>query len=336
MTRARVLVVGSAPAKDLLTAIVERVTSRGAEVRFHIGALADLRQSAIVKSADVLVVADSECTEDDIAGAQRLRAIVSPVLGVEGIDERAATDSTVLVVRGHVPENYESMAEATIMLLLAALYDLPRKISDFASGVTRPKAELRSRMLKGKTIGIVGFGNVSRALIGRLAGWNVEVLVHTRGIGMACPGIQFVSLPELLRRSDAIALLCNLNDHSRKLLNTASLSQVKKGAVIVNTARGGLIDERALVESVRTGAIGYVALDVFEKEPVGADSPLRDLGDAILTAHCVGHTIESIEAIRATAVSNVMEVLRGRAPLPVRNPQILTQWTQKWRGSCLV
>lgn len=335
VTTARVLIVGSAQAEDLLTPIAGRLVCSGVGASLHIGPLADLRQTQGWRSTDVLLTADSECARADIVAAPNLRAVVSPVLGVEGIDEPAATEAGVLVVRGQVPENYESMAEATLMLVLAASYDLPGKVVDFKVGIKRPKAELRSRMLKSKTIGIVGFGNIAKALITRLMGWKVRILVHSRRESGPEGGVEFVSLPELLGQSDVIVLLCDLNDDSRHLLNRETLAMLRSGAIVVNTARGGLIDEAALIDAVEKGKVSYLALDVFEREPLALDSRLRKLESVILTSHCIGHTEESIEAIRAKAVHNVLEVLRGKAPLPVRNPQILTAWTEKWRGQCL-
>jgi phosphoglycerate dehydrogenase-like enzyme len=340
MNRAHVFIAGSVRAESMLRAIGAALESRGTATDTHIGRLADARDTPVWRRADVLLAADTTCVRDDIAAAPRLRAIVTPVLGVDGFDVPAATAAGVLVVNGQVCENYESMAESTILLALACLYDLPRQqigsMGSDASGTTRPQG----RMLKKKTVGIIGYGNVARAVIARLHGWAVDIVVYSRHCDPQGDGPadrpRFVTLDELLRRSDVVMVLCSLNEESRHLLDASRLGSLKRGAVLVNTARGGIVDEQALVRLARSGHISHLGLDVFEQEPLPADSDLCRLSNAILTPHAIGHTVEALAAIHEQAIDNVLEILRGHAQMPVRNPQILADWRVKWDGKSLL
>lgn len=320
----------------MLRSIGSSVEARGATIISHVGRLAEVRDSDAWRRADVLLAADTLCEREDIVAAPGLRAIVTPALGVDGFDEKAASAAGVLVVNGQVAENYESMAEATILLALACLYDLPgqqrRLLSSDGFGSTEPTG----RMLKKRTVGIIGFGNVAQAVVRRLQGWDVNVLIYSRRAQEPNSHGEFVSLNNLLSNSDVVMVLCSLNPESWHMLNAKSLSLLQRGAVLVNTARGGVIDEAALIELSRNGHFSYVGLDVFEEEPLPFDSALRQLGRTILTPHAIGHTTEALAAIRERAVDNLVEILQGHANMPVRNPEVLDRWRLRWNGKDLI
>jgi phosphoglycerate dehydrogenase-like enzyme len=263
--------------------------------------------------------------------ASQLRAIISPILGIEGLDVGAATELGILVANGQAPENFESVAEATFMLMLVCLYDLHGTEQRLRRNEPRQKpADVRARMLRGKRVGIIGHGNVGRALISRLHGWDAHVLVHSRHASALPAHAASVSLDELLRDSDIVVVAASLNPTTRHLLDADRLDLMKPGAILINTARGPIIDEMALYERAVAGRFGKVALDVFEVEPLPADSPLRRLHDVILTPHSVAHTQESSAAIPRLAIENVRRVLRGEPPAIVQNPTILGDWVARW------
>lgn len=284
---------------------------------------------------DVLVIAGAACDRGAMEAAPALRAIVTPLLGVDGVDEQAATDLGIVVANGRVPEAAEAIAESTIMLMLACLYDLPSAERAFRENRSwEQTGVLRGRMLKGKTIGIVGYGHIARAVVDRLQGWGSLIQVFSRNSAGSTPDprVAHVSLDTLLPTSDIILVLASLNDSSHHLLNAERLALTKPGTILVNIARGGLVDEQALCALARSGHLKMIALDVFAVEPLPVDSPLRALPNAILTPHNVGHTPEATRAAHRLTIENVKRVLACETPASRRNPEVLDKWFARWRA----
>lgn len=322
----KAVVAGLPGSEILLDPVTAGLSAEGWSVtRFYGGRLEDIVPARWI-DAEILVCYGLACGTSQLQTAPRLRGIVSPTIGHEWIDEAAASALGILVVNGAVPENQESMAEAAILLLLAALYDLPG-----AQAVLRGSGQRRTppRMLKGKTIGLLGYGNIAKAIIARLQGWGVDLIVHRRAEIGADERVRFVSLAALLESSDILLPLASLNRDSRGIIDAAALDRMKTGAVLVNIARGEIIDEKALAERLADGRLSMAALDVFETEPLPSDSPLRTLSNAILTPHAVGHTIESFAAIPATAIENALMLSRWEVPASTRNTPIVKAWLNR-------
>ena len=293
-----------------------------------------LSDEQTLAETDVLVISGHlNCSRALMTKASRLRAIVSPFSGTEGFDEKAATELGIVIAHGSPPENFESMAEAAVMLMLESLYDLRQTEAIFRDNLPRPSPPL-ARMIKGKMIGLIGFGNVARAVARRLEGWQVEIQIYSRQPKSSLPaGVKQVSLDQLLRTSDIVSIHVRLNDETRGLLDSSRLHLLKPDAVLINTARGAVVDEAALLQLALERPDFKIALDVFQTEPLPLDDPLRKIPNAILTRHMVGHTKESIDALRNTAVENVARVLSGQLPLYLRNPEVITLWTSRWGDS---
>jgi phosphoglycerate dehydrogenase-like enzyme len=284
----------------------------------------DLLQCPEVAQASLLVCTMVPCGAREMAAMPALRGIVSPLLGFDWIDIDEATRRSIPVVNTETPESRESMAEATIMLVLALLYRLKDSEAQLRGGGER--VQHRS-MLKGRTLGIVGYGGISRELIRRLENWQPDVLVHTRTPPASDVPVAFVSLEHLLRASDVVLLMTRLDDGRRHLLDRRRLQSMKPGVLLVNTARGGLIDESALVEALQSGQVGAAALDVFEVEPLPGDHALRRLPNVILTPHAVGHTDEALQAIPRMAAANVKQLMAGQLPASCKNNAVEAAWT---------
>ena len=235
------------------------------------------------------------------------------------------------MANGQTRENSESLAEATILMVLAALYDLHGSEAILRRSLARP-LQPTARMLHGKTIGMIGFGEIARAMVVRLSGWGVRILACARRVHTDAPGaLTWVTIEELLQTSDVVCVLASLNAETNKLLNAEKLRLLKPGAVLVNTARGAIIDEAALYEVAVERPDLRLALDTFSTEPLPLDSPLRSLPNAILTPHMVGHTQELIAAVPATAVENVRRIMAGDLPLYTCNPDVIARWRSRWR-----
>jgi phosphoglycerate dehydrogenase-like enzyme len=280
---------------------------------------------------DVLVVSPRDiCTREVMAAAPRLRAVVSSVIGVDTIDMDAANEMGLIVGHGAMPENFLGVSEATVMLIAALLLDLPGKARLLRTNAPRP-AQMQARMVRGKTIGLIGMGRTARGVVERLAGWGVTIQSYDPYVPQkAAPaGATMVDLTTLLRTSDVVSVHVTLTSETRHLLGAAELHLMQPHAYLINTARGGAIDEQALYQVLRDGTITGAAIDVFEAEPLSMDSPLRTLDNIILTPHMVGHSRELMAAIPPVAAENVLRVLRGEPPLYVKNPEVLPAWRQR-------
>ncbi|WP_313805215.1 NAD(P)-dependent oxidoreductase [Sphingobium sp.] len=286
-----------------------------------------LAEASALREAAVLV-ADGSVPVGRAAmeGATHLRAVISPFTGTEEFDVAAASGLNILVGNGQIPENYESMAEATIMLMLASLYDLPGRQAEFLGAAHR-----RATMLKGKVVGLLGHGRIAGEISRRLVPWGVRVIATARR-PIVDPHVGQVDLEELLRASDLLCVLAPRNETTRMLLNDERMRQMRRGARLIVVSRGGIVDEAALASLAAEGHFAHVALDVFDVEPLPRDSPLRSLEHAILTPHSVGHTTETIERLPQAATESVLRVLRGMPPLYICNPEILETWRARWRG----
>ena len=284
------------------------------------------------ETADVIFALGLPITREVMTSMPKLRAVMSPVTGTDGIDEAAATELGVVVGNGQIPENYESMAEATIMLILACLYDLRESEAILRDDRPHPNP-VGARMMKGKVLGLIGFGQIARAMTQRLSGWDVHIQTYTPRLREPLPPkVKRVELDELLATSDVVTVLCPLSPETRGMLGADRLRLMKRGAILVNTARGKIVDEAALYELTRTGHISRVAVDVFDVEPPPPNNILRQLPirNAILTPHLVGHTAEVLQAVPVAAIESVERIMTGEPPLYVRNPQIISQWKQRW------
>ncbi len=213
--------------------------------------------------------------------------------------------------------NAIAVAEHAIMLVLSALKRVHALDASVRGGTWRGGVG-RVYELYGATVGIVGMGRIGREVARRLAGWEAQ-LIYYDPIRLAPDlegqlNVRYVELDQLLRTADAVTVHVPLNARTRNLIDAESLSLMKATAVLVNTARGGLVDEDALATVVRDGQILGAGLDVFSQEPVAADSPLLSLPNIILTPHSAGPTWQSFPRRFANCFANIERVQRGEKP----------------------
>jgi len=327
-----VLFVDDVQVRSTMEIAASDMRKRGFRVEYYptMGALG--ADSGTLSEADVLIVSSNHpCTRAIMSGGKRLRSVIFPASGTETMDFPAARDLGILVGHGAYPENAESMAESAIMLTLVSLYDLHRSEWLLRNRQPRP-GTLYARMLKGKTIGLVGFGRIGQAVAARLQNWHASILAYSASIGSKVlpAGVQAAELDELLRQSDVVCIVCALNEQTRGLIDARRLGLMKPTAVLINISRGAIIDEQALYQTLRDKRIAKAALDVYAVEPLPHDSPLRELDNAVLTPHIVGHTLNTIEAGEKNLIEGILRVLRGEPPPYVRNPEVLEQWRRLW------
>jgi phosphoglycerate dehydrogenase-like enzyme len=281
--------------------------------------------------ADLIVMTTRSIVSREIlAQAPRLRGVVFPTIGTESIDLAAANDLGIIVAHGPTPENFNSMAEATVLLMLALMYDLHETERVLRENRPRPDV-MRARMLMGKTVGIIGLGRIARGVVDRLAGWGVRILAYDPNVAPdATPSlVERADLETVLRESDIVTVHTTLTSGTRGMIGAAELALMKPSAFIINTARGGIIDERALRDALGERRIAGAALDAFELEPLPADSELRNLDNVILTPHMIGHTREIFDAIPGAALANIERIMHGELPLYCRNPEAATAWQRR-------
>lgn len=286
---------------------------------------------SLFSSTDLIVSTTRSLLPRDVLEASpRLRGVVFPTIGTESIDLQAATELGIAVANGPTPENFNSMAESTVLLMLALMYDLHATERVLAESLPRPTT-MRARMMAGKTVGLIGFGRIARAVADRLQGWGMRIVAFDPFIQQSQipASVELVDLQTLLRRSDIVSVHTTLTADTKHLINAAALATMKRSAFLINTSRGGVVDENALYTALASRRIAGAALDAFELEPLPADHPLRELDNVILTPHMVGHTQEIFDAIPGAALQNIDRIMEGQAPLYLRNPDVLPVWQQR-------
>jgi D-3-phosphoglycerate dehydrogenase len=273
--------------------------------------------AAGVRDADAVIVNLEPIPRPTIEGMRRCKIICRYGVGYDNVDIAAATECGIWVAR--VPDyGIEDVSDHALGLFLACVRKIPytdRGIRDGGWGFRRNRPSYR---IRGKTFGLLGYGAIARALHRKLSGLGLaRVLAHDPYVDepeMHAAGAEPASVDELLAASDYVSIHAPLTPETRGMIDQARLAAMKPTAIIVNTARGGIIDEPALAEALRAGRIGYAALDVFETEPLADESPLRELDTVILTDHHAYYTEESVVELKTKAAQRVRTVLEGGVP----------------------
>lgn len=251
--------------------------------------------------------------------APNLKMVQRTGVGLDSIDIDALKSRRIpLYVNQGV--NSDSVAEHTLMLILATLRRLPAVHEEVKSGVWIKQGNgIRNKELKGKTVGIIGAGHIGRRVAELLCGFGVKIVYNDvqrmpSSLEEAL-GATYMSLDSLYESADIITLHCPFNENSRNLIGPSALSKVRRGCIIVNTARGGLIDEDALVDALNSGIVSGAGLDVFASEPIKFDSPLLRCENVILTPHIGGVTYDSFKKMMSEAMSNIACFDRGETSM---------------------
>ena len=271
----------------------------------------------------VILRTGARITAEMIAEAPYLQVIARTGVGVDNVDVKAATERGIYVC--HVPDaNVVSVAEHVMTLLLALSKQL--KILDVESrrGNFAARYQYVTTELSGKTLGIIGLGKIGREVAERTRrGLGMKVLVFDPYVGAQearrIGAEPFDSLREMLSQSDAVTLHVPLTEKTRKLMGAPEFRSMKPSAWFINTSRGGLVDEGALIEALDSGVIAGAGLDVFESEPLAPDSPLVGFNNVVLTPHVAGMTKESSIRMAVGAAEAILDVLEGRTPAHVFN-----------------
>jgi D-3-phosphoglycerate dehydrogenase len=286
------------------------------------------------RAADVVLASHLErVTPAVMEHAEHLGLVIVPFIGVDKIDVPAATRLGVLVANSPTKENFIAVAEATIGLILMLLKRIKRGESRLRAGQWA-RREDRGDFLFGKTVGIVGLGRIGTHVARRLASWDVRLIAadpYVASDTAAAVGATLVDLPRLLAEADIVTLHATLTDETRGFIGEKELRRMKPTALLLNTARGELVDEAAVARAVEERWIAGAAVDAFAKEPLPPEHPYRtaDPERLILTPHNVGHSEVGRRANLALALEQILAVGRGEPPAHVVNPEAISTWRMK-------
>lgn len=244
--------------------------------------------------------------------------------GVDQVNVAACTERGVLVT--NTPgANADSVTELTIGLMISLLRRIPQSAGRVQSERVWGEARHTGGELKGKTLGLVGIGQIGERVTRIAHAFGMKVCAHDPGLSdkdIRAKGARPMEFDALLAASDIISLHAPHIPATHYIINRAAIAKMKKGAFVVNAARGPLVDEKALAQALKSGKLGGAALDVLDGEPPDPKSPIFDAPGIILTPHMAGSTVECLEAIARTAGEDIARVLSGkRAKFPVNKPR---------------
>ena len=274
-------------------------------------------------AAGILLRAKPACTRSLMAACPNLKVVGRYGAGLDIVDLRAATDLGIAVV--HAPgSNSDSVAEHALMLILACVknavvIDRRTRMADWSGDRWRGNFEV-----KGKTLGIVGVGNIGRRVARMAAAFGMRVIGYDPYVPadeLRARGVEpMPSLPRLLEQADVVTCHTPHTDETHHMIDAKAIAAMKDGVIYVNTSRGKVQDEEALLAALQNGKIARAGIDVFEEEPVSSDNRLLHLDNVIASSHIAGVTPESTSQISTQVTAEMLRVLRGERPHVLGNP----------------
>ncbi len=279
------------------------------------------------RQADVAVIQTVRplLTRSVIDKLERCRGIIRAGAGYDSVNVRAATERGIMVCNAPTYCT-DDVADHAVALLFASVRHVARLDAAMRRARFARELAIPTRRIEGSTLGIIGLGRIGGTVARRVRGWDLTVLAYDPYVDRKhsdALGAQLVSLDELLQRSDFISVHCPLTEETHHLLSWKEFAAAKPGLVLVNTARGAIVHEDALVEALRGGRVWAAGLDVFEQEPLPPDSPLFALDNVILTPHISANSPEARRDLYRQVCEISVEIVQGRVPPFLVNPEVL-------------
>jgi D-3-phosphoglycerate dehydrogenase len=292
-------------------AVLERAAA-GGELEFDSrpGMSPEELVAAIPRYDALIIRSGTTVTAEVIGAAERLRAIGRAGIGVDNVDVRAATRRGIAVMNTPSGNNVTT-AEHAISMMLSLARSIPQATASTKGGKWE-KSRFTGSEICGKILGLVGLGNIGRIVAERAKGLKMKVIAHDPFITADKArelGVQLVSVDDLLARADFVSLHVPLTAETRGFIGAAELAKMKAGARLINCARGGIVDEKALADALREGTIAGAALDVFEQEPTPSENPLLALDNLICTPHLGAATAEAQVSVAIEVAEQVVDFL---------------------------
>ena len=276
---------------------------------------------ALGRDADAVINQHVPITDRALGAWPRCRGVVHFGKGVDNIDVAAATKRGIWVANVR-DANWDEVSNHVLALLLGWARGLLAFDRDVRSGGWTYRAAIPRHRLAGQVLGIIGFGDIGRVLAAKAHGLGLTVLAYARHPTTA-ENVTFVGLDELLRRADHVSIHVPLTDTTVHLIGERELSLMKPSVFLVNTSRGGVIDQDALVSALRARRIAGAGLDVTDPEPPAPDDPLLTLDNVILTPHAAWYSEESREQVTMQAAQEVVRILNDERPRCAVNPDVV-------------
>ncbi len=282
----------------------------GVEVEYKPGLKEDELREVIGGFDGLVIRSGSKVTAKVLEAAARLKVIGRAGIGVDNVDIPAASKKGIIVMNTPTG-NAVTTAEHAITLMLSLARKIPQATASMKSGKWE-KAKFEGREITGKTLGVLGLGNIGRIVANRAQGLQLNVIGYDPVLSSERAkeiGVELVSVDELFRRSDIITCHTPLTADTKNLIGAESFKKMKDGVLIVNAARGGIVDEVAIVDALKSGKVGGAALDVFVEEPCSPEHPLLKLDNVILTPHLGASTSEAQERVSLEICEQVAKYL---------------------------
>lgn len=284
------------------------------------------------KDADGVLFSDAPMNAKVLKSLSKCKFAIRYGIGMDNIDVKAATECGIVVanVRDAFTEEVANHGLALLLCLARKVrtFDKLMREGDWTDPKTRDLwsgAIIGPRPLHDETIGVVGFGRIGRSLARKLVAMRMRVLIldpYVKAKEVEKAGCTPADLATILKEADYVCLCCPLTQETRGLIGESQLKTMKKTAYVVNVARGGVVKEQALIRALKEGWIEGAALDVFEKEPIANDNPLRKMENVILSPHAASYSVDSYKALRSTVVEQAVQILKGEWPVNLYNPEI--------------
>jgi D-3-phosphoglycerate dehydrogenase / 2-oxoglutarate reductase len=324
--------------KMLVKGLPENIKATGADMSMYTEAQTEDELLSLCSDADCIVTHQSyfPFTPRVFKGLPRCKFLITASVGYDALDVTAATESGIGIVnlRGFCAEE---LAEHAMALMLACARYTGILNTQIREGrPTSRQSDPAGRfmtILKGKTLGIIGFGNAGKMLVPKAKGFEMPILAYDPFIAAHIfedMGVTSVSLDRLLEESDFVAIHADLNSTSFHLIGLEQLQKMKREAFIVNTARGAIIDQQALVTALSKEYIAGAGLDVVESEPLQSDNPLLKFENVVFTGHRAGSSRESAVIWAIRPAEEVSRMMRGEWPVSLVNPEVKERYTAKW------
>ncbi|MCM8788866.1 MAG: C-terminal binding protein [Candidatus Omnitrophica bacterium] len=302
----------------------ERLRKIGAELVEIRKYRSSKKNDELLERTDAILFTSTVVDRGFLERLKRCRIIIRFGTGLDNIDIAAATKRGIMVSRV-VDFCTEEVSNHTIMLLLACSRRL-KKFGNLLSIVKQPKDLSPMGSIKGETLGLVGFGKIARSVAAKAKAFGMKIISYdpyVKKIHFEESGVNAVSLNALLRRSDYVSLHCPLIAETHHLIGERELRLMKKTAYLINTSRGNLVDEKALIKALRKKWIAGAGLDVFEKEPPDAENPLLHMENVICTPHYAYYSDKSVSDLKKMVIDELIRSLTGKVPENLYNPEVL-------------
>ena len=273
--------------------------------------------------AEVIVTTKAKFPRKVLERLPECRFILRCGIGLDNFDLKAATERGILIA--YLPDWYhEDLTNHVVAFILNSTRKIHYTHNLVRQGTFSYERIYPIHQLKDQVLGIIGFGKIPRFLLPKLLPFKLRILIYDPFVSSLPEGLEKVDLDSLLKQADIISINCPLNEETRGLIGERAFSLMKSGVYIINTSRGGIIDENALLKALRENRIAGAALDVFSQEPPPPDHPILQFENVIITPHIAWYSEEALEEARTRAAEEVVGFFKGKLPSYPANPEAWT------------